>query len=283
MKKLIPVIYLLMAPLALFAQNDFYVILAGATDASHIASGTKANLRFMKEFWQEVGEDLGKEVNFYELSGSQYTSDALLEMVDQVNEDAPEGSVVVLYNASHGFRYNDSQGNAPHIMVHPTLEYEASERDFRRFGVKVDDLYNRMLREDRLLLCMVEACNQAVDLKENPNRRDNIAMSFGAKAKRQLELLFNQTGGYISSSSVPGQLSWTNSEWGGFFTASFIRSFKEAVISDTPASFDRIFNNTHQKTLTTSREIQQHDSGVKDQQSWHRGETIGAGIKLKKQ
>lgn len=88
-------------------------------------------------------------------------------------------------------------------------------------------------KNPRFFLAIVDACNDFPNYRGNPiTGKRNTWLDSSLFTRQNYQNLFVKTKGYVvASGAKPGQLSWSDSKYGGLFTNQFLNSLKGQLVS----------------------------------------------------
>jgi hypothetical protein len=227
------------------------LILTDTNDKS-IGASAQVDLQKMKELVESISEYTGLALNGHYLYGDKLNYDGVMTTLDKLSVGRDD--VVIFYYAGHGS--NPGRGGR-----WPTMTLKD-----RSLALKsVFDLIKN--RNPRLFLVMADTCNNLANNKfyfSNPRSPDDSITS----PENYQQLFLNPRGHIIASSSKPGQLSWSNSQAGGFFTYQWLMSLHIELAGDRPSwqslmkRADRVIHLPNGKVQNPQSKVDIIDMGV---------------------
>lgn len=199
-----------------------HVIIAADTNDRSIGEGTKRDLLKVTELYNSVSAHTGMRLNIESCYGDRLTRRNLLNALDRLSPGTDD--VAVFHYSGHGSRTRTKESRWPYLNLDQKLDLD----------VVVSKLQEK---KPRFFIVMSDSCNSYSDSIFS----QNFSMA-RPRAANYKELFLKYRGHIIASGSVPGEYSWTNSQYGGKFTHAFLTSLHENLTSSEP-SWGRIMEN----------------------------------------
>ncbi len=203
------------------AQKQFHLILFANPDEPGREKDRRVSAKNTIEFFREISAQIGYSYNTRYYNGQDFTGTKALSVVKSLNINS--GDVVVFYYQGHG--YNDKSDKWPTLAFHPSPNSHSEM-------VRMTDIALAITprTEDKAYLTMIigECCNSYM----NSNQLPPVSYSTNNRIARKLKKLFaNPEENYtiLMSSSIQGQVSWSDLNEGSIHGICFRASLWEAV------------------------------------------------------
>lgn len=175
----------------------------------------------------------------------------LIDKLDTLSVNPDD--VIFFYYSGHGYREENKKNPWPNI--HVALENKGIDHQ----------MITQILQEKkpRLLISMVSSCNKIMKenielLLNNTTQYLEILSKKFSKKESYKKLFLDFSGTIISSSAIPGQLSYRKRNDGTFYLSAFLNALHEA---DEDPTWDSIFSSTMQKVnfMTNGKQSPQYE------------------------
>ena len=242
------------------AQGKAKVILTGGTNISDIGPGCEVSINLMKDAFDYVGMMTGMEMDYTFCTGSNFNKQYILQTVEEVKQDAYD--VIVLFNSSHGFNYQNSVSDHTFFVAHPTAAGSISEEEFMTYGVSLELEIFKTLKQKGAptILVFSESCNVPINIQV-PAMYKTMNPNIGNRLK---ELFLDGPAHIISSSSQYGQYSYTDNEEGGIYVNSLLHAMNDVTTSCDKASWEKVMALTQQNVTEYAKNLDGGQTAIYD-------------------
>jgi hypothetical protein len=205
------------------------VILADIDD-NKIGESTKVDFNHIKKLVKNIASNTGMKLAEHSVTGSSLNNQNVRTIIN--NLPVRRNDAVIFYYAGHGKNTQTGTKWPSMILKDQNLE----------FNFVVSKLQKK---NPRFFLAIADTCNDFPNYKSYPIT--NKGNYFNTFTRQNYQNMFLKTRGYIvASGAEPGQLSWSDSKYGGLFTNQFLNSL-EIQLSSSQANW-----NTIMKYATTT-------------------------------
>lgn len=189
------------------------VILADIDD-NKIGDSTKVDFNKIKRLAYDIAINTGMKLAEQSLVGRALNNQNVRTIIN--NLPVRRNDAVIFYYAGHG--QNPQTGTQWPAMI---LNDQNLELNF---------VVTKLQKKNpRFFLAIADTCNDFPNYKSYPMTKKNYFNTF---KKQNYQNLFLKTRGYIvASGAEPGQLSWSDSQYGGLFTSQFLESLNRQLSS----------------------------------------------------
>jgi hypothetical protein len=205
------VILLLISRLS--SAATLHAIIIADTNDSRIGSGTTIDRKKIKDLIKPISNHTGLFFKEYDIYGDQFTYGKVTDILNGLS--LSEDDVVIFYYSGHGI--NPETGT-----IWPSLAI-----GFRH--MQLNDVITTIKNKNpRLFIIIADACNNFSKKKKFSSKAEE---SIGRPLRKNYRTLFLNYSGYIiTSSSKPGEYSYTdNYQNGSYFTNNFLRSLNKEL------------------------------------------------------
>lgn len=219
------------SPLTMAADLHF-ITLADTLDTS---IGTQEDLDHARSWAQDIADNTGLRLVFYELSGHNLTADRTRSLLS--NLQVASDDVVYFYYSGHG-------GN-PGYSIWPTLYY--TNTTGLGDEVSFDEVVQTLRpKNPRLLIVLTDCCNNYMWDSGYPVSRP---LPFGSADRQSFRHLFlDFQGTILITSSSPGEYGFGATGWGGVFSYSFMDSFYYLARSGQMVTWETLLTRATEET-----------------------------------
>jgi Caspase domain len=227
-----------------------HLIVLANTQIFDIGKGCEVDMNHLDYEFDDIASTLKISYDKHLISGSSFTKQNLLTELDNLNIGSND--IVMFVYRGHGFRWSDQGSEYPTLALTRSQSIPVSTDN----SVLLDDVYNSIIKKGaRLNLVMADCCNSDIGVNQWSN--DNyLYMQSNASAQydRLYDLFINRKGNLLFAASKKGEVSWTNSVYGGFFTTSFLQALVEEIsyMKTSESSWINLVTNTRTIALNKS-------------------------------
>ncbi|MBN8641240.1 MAG: caspase family protein [Flavobacteriales bacterium] len=219
-----------------------HLIILANTDISDIGSGCRVDLQHLITEFEEIANTLNISFAPYEISSTDFNKTELVNTLDDLIVNSND--IVFFVYRGHGFRWSNQESNYPSLALTRSHTVPLSSNN----TILLEEVYDSIVSKGgRLNIVLGDCCNSSIGISQST--ADNyLYMQSNASAKynKLYDLFINRQGSLLVSASDVGEVSWTNSHYGGFFTSSFLQALSEEIsyMKETESSWINIINNT---------------------------------------
>jgi hypothetical protein len=245
------IIGLLTTPVAVQAAS-LHAVLVGDTADIDIGASIVQDLNNMTTEINKISKTTNLKLDLQVIQGKETSVATLEKAINTI--DVAEDDVVLMYFSMHGFRTPLKTSPWPNLYF-----------SIENVGLDMDEVTRSILEKNpRLLIVLTDTCNTLVSesafklmaLNEVQGRNVDLKGTESENYKR----LFLKTSGLIQASGcIPGQESWSNKNLGGFWTVSFLKSFKNVVQRGPKANWEKVFDDTATQILQLIKQYRLKD------------------------
>lgn len=259
-KSLLVVAFLFSGLNASFAQGKAKIILAGGTDITDIGPGCDVSINLIKDAFDYIALMTDIEMDYTYCTGSNFNKNYILKEVNSVNQD--EYDVIVFFNSSHGFNYQNTPSRHTFFVAHPTESGSMSESEFASYGVSLEkEVFNPLKKKGApVVLVFSESCNKEVKL-EAPPMYKTMNPNISSRLK---DLFLGEPAYVISSSSQYGQYSYTDNDKGGIYANSLLHAMNDVTTKCEFANWDKVMSFTQDYVAEYSENLAEGQTAIYD-------------------
>ena len=227
--------------------TTLHAVILADIDDNKIGESTKVDFKKINNLVQDIAINTGMILAKHSVIGSSLNNQNVRRIIN--NLPVKKNDAVIFYYAGHG--KNPQTGTQWPSMILNDQNLE--------FNFVVTKLQKK---NPRFFLAIADTCNDFPNYNYYPiTDRNNFFNTF----KRQnYQNLFLKTRGYIvASGAKPGQLSWSDSKYGGLFTSQFLDSLNRQVSSSGQANWHTIMKNASATFKLPKDVIQQPQYQIK--------------------
>jgi|GEM_PF-1437900 len=198
-----------------------HAIVIADTNATQGAVSFSVDLRRMKELAKIISSHAQLSLKIYEISGSSLNRDNVVSTLERLSVGSND--VVIFYYAGHGGRFSDKSS------VWPMMDIQGGALDLMQVKTSLEQ------KNPRFIIVLADTCNNFNDSfgpvwgRGGSSSRGKSSSSDGYR-----QLFLDYQGHVFASGSKPGQYSWGNAQYGGFFTDAFLKNLNEGLESPNP-------------------------------------------------
>jgi uncharacterized protein YcfL len=202
-----------------FGPGTLHAIILADTNDKKIGASTKVDFNKFMNLAKEISNNTGMKLKDYSFKGNSLNHNFVITRLNNLRVNPND--VVIFYYAGHGV--NPDTGTRWPSMI---LNGKSLELNF---------VVNTIQKKHpRLFLAIADTCNtfsndRAVTLVNRSQSGSSVPVS-----KNYQELFLRARGSIVASGAKPGQLSWSDSKYGGLFTYQFLESLKRGLSSNQP-------------------------------------------------
>jgi hypothetical protein len=195
------------------------VILADIDD-NKIGDSTKVDFKNINNLVQDIAINTGMILAKHSVIGSSLNNQNVRTIIN--NLPVRRNDAVIFYYAGHGKNTQTGTKWPSMILKDQNLEFNFVVSKLKK-------------KNPRFFLAIADTCN------DFPNYKRDFMTNRGKLLRKNYQNLFLRTRGYVvASGAEPGQLSWSDSKYGGLFTNQFLNSLKRQLSSFRPANWNTI-------------------------------------------
>jgi hypothetical protein len=196
-----------------------HAIIVADTEARGIEESVKVDLGMMQGLVDDIARHTKMASSGRAISGSEVNYHTVMNTVNSLSVGSDD--TIIFYYAGHGLNPGNSHW--------PALDITGGELPLKKVRETLKT------KNPRLLIVMADTCNGI-------SNRGGFARSRVGKSAHYKTLFLKYRGTITASSAKRGELSWGNSQIGGFFTDAFIKSLNKELISTQIPSWKTIFS-----------------------------------------
>ncbi|QTA86523.1 caspase family protein [Desulfonema magnum] len=209
-----------------------HVVIAADTNDRSVGKGTEKDLLKVTELYNSVSNHTGMRLNLDTCYGNRLNKSNVLNALDILSLGSDD--VAVFHYSGHGGRTRNKESRWPYLALDRRLD--------------LDDIVSKLREKNpRFFIAMSDSCNSYSD--------SIFSQNFGTarpKAENYQKLFLKYRGHIIASGSVPGEYSWTSSQYGGKFTHAFLTSLHKNLATSAP-SWHTIMENVQSVIHVTDK------------------------------
>ncbi len=221
--------------------TTLHAVILADIDDNKIGDSTKIDFIKIKNLVSEIAINTGMKLAEHSVIGSNLNNQNVRTIIN--NLPVRTNDAVIFYYAGHG--KNPQTGTQWPSMI---LNDQNLELNF---------VVNKLKQKNpRFLLAIADTCNDFPNSGIYPIT--NKSNYFNTFKRQNYQNLFLKTRGYIiASGAEPGQLSWSDSSYGGLFTSQFLNSLNTQVSSSGQANWHTIMTDASATLKLPKNIIQQ--------------------------
>ncbi len=224
----------------------YLVIVANTLDNS-IGNGCEVDRKKLVTEMHDIASALNISVEDHIIYGTDFSSDNVMNTINAISPS--QDDIVMFFYRGHGFRWNDQQSSWPCM----SMRYS----NYQPFtSISMDDVYSKIVAKGaRLNMIFGDLCNSNIGVNQVTFQGSNTLQSnFYPDIDKLKHLFLDSKGTLMSVAASPGEVSWTNSYDGGFFTCSFFESLHSEIGKFTGSpSWKNILVSTINKAVYKSQ------------------------------
>lgn len=232
--------------------TTLHLIVIANTSIFDIGKGCEVDMLNLDNEFEDIARTLNIEYDRHLISGNSFSKRHLLNTLDNLTVNSND--ITVFVYRGHGFRWSDQTSSYPTLALTKSHSIPVDQNN----TILLETVYNTVIAKGgRLNLVMADCCNSDIGVSEQSITSNNyLYMQSNASAKYEKlnELFMNREGHLLFAASEKGEVSWTNSIYGGFFTTSFLQSLTEEIsyLKASESSWVNIITNTRKYSLSKS-------------------------------
>lgn len=233
-----------------YGKAKLHLVILANSSIGDIGESCETDARNITKEFEDIAGALNADFRKYEIKGTSFTKTNTMQVLNGLTPSSND--IVIFYYSGHGFRWSDQTDAYPQmdIRASPYTKLTAETT------ISVSSVYNLLEKKGaRLNIVITDCCNSDIGINKMTESSFLAGRSYQTPEVEKLQKLFLATkGNIIITSSSAGQVSWSNSVNGGFFTLSFLQAFHEEIsyLKTQEPSWDNILKksqaNTVQKT-----------------------------------
>jgi len=224
----------------ILVPTTLHAVILADIDDNKIGESTKVDFKNINNLVQDIAINTGMILAKHSVIGNNLNNLNVRTIIN--NLPVKRNDAVIFYYAGHG--KNPQTGTQWPSMI---LKDENLELNFVVSKLKQ--------KNPRFFLAIADTCN------DFPNYKRDFVTDIGTflTFKRQnYQNLFLKTRGYIvASGAKPGQLSWSDSNFGGLFTSQFLENLNRQASSSRQANWHTIMKQATATFKLPNNVIQQ--------------------------
>jgi hypothetical protein len=230
-----------------YGAAKMHLVMLVNTSIGDIGASCETDSRNMTKEFEDIAAALKVDFKKYEVKGSSFTKTNALQVLNGLNPGSND--IVVFYYSGHGFRWSDQTDAYPQMDIRASPYTKLSAET----TLSVSSVYNLLDKKGaRLNMVITDCCNSDIGINKMTETSFLAGRSYQTPQIEKLQKLFLATkGNMIVTSSSAGQVSWSNSVNGGFFTLSFLQAFHEEIsyLKTQEPSWDTILKKSQTNTV----------------------------------
>lgn len=222
-------------------EATLHAIIVADTDDESIGESVKIDLQNMQALIQNISQHTGLLMAGEAISGDNVSTSNINNAINNLSVGSDD--VVIFYYSGHG--YNPGDGSTWPGM---------SLKDDAKLTIKnVRDMLKQ--KNPRLLIVMADTCNGF--------SRSVFRYAKSQEKTENYKILFLKNRGIITaSSSIPGQLSWSNNQVGGLYTNAFLISLNQELASQSNPSWKSLMERANKPLNGGALQQPQYNANV---------------------
>ncbi|MCB1325762.1 MAG: caspase family protein [Spirochaetales bacterium] len=206
---------------ALQAQT-LHAFMVGDTIDRNIGPSDRIDMNKMTQLVRTAAENSGMQLNLVSYMDRALPRQEIMTRIQNLRPGPDD--TVFFYYTGHGYRTRNMTTGWPAMALD---NYQGLDEMW---------VYNTLkAQRPRLLIVLMDACNGVASIPDTV-----LATRTLGNADNYRALFREARGGYIMSSSKPGEYSWADNTNGSYWTNQFLRVFTAAVGSPQTPSWDNI-------------------------------------------
>ena len=230
-----------------YGSSKMHLVMLVNSSIGDIGASCETDSRNMSKEFEDIAAALKVDFRKYEIKGSSFTKENAMKVLNGLNPGSND--IVVFYYSGHGFRWSDQTDAYPQMDIRASPYTKISAET----TLSVSSVYNLLDKKGaRLNIVITDCCNSDIGVNKMTETSFLAGRSYQTPHIEKLQKLFLATkGNLIVTSSSAGQVSWSNSVNGGFFTLSFLQAFHEEIsyLKTQEPSWDNILKKSHANTV----------------------------------
>lgn len=232
-----------------YSNMKMYFILVANTLITDIGKSCAVDRDNLRTDFRNIASAMNIDFQEYIIDGANFSKNTLSNTLNNLNPSSRD--IIVFIYRGHGFRWSDQNKKdwAPVLDLRSSEYLKISDATSINLS-SVDEIIER--KGARLNIILGDCCNSDVGISKVYGSKFFSNQSNNRLDANKLSNLFVRSKGTIlSSSSSPGEVSWTDNNSGGVFTTSFIQALKEDIsyLSTANPRWENIIS----KTITLAR------------------------------
>jgi len=228
------------APMERPGHTKMYVIVVANTLDGSIGSGCKVDESRIETEFSNIAEALGIDIEKHVIADRDFAKENVMNALSGIQPGSND--IVVFFYRGHGFRLSDQNSSWPQM----SMRYSPYQPIV---GLPLNEVYGAIVNKGaRLNLVFGDLCNSVIGRSQATNQASSALQSdFYPNMDKLKRLFLYSKGNILAAAASPGEVSWVNSNDGGFFTSSFFDSFYRDVSSTTNGSnisWENLLNET---------------------------------------
>jgi len=260
-------ILILLFNTAIAQRNTMHLLIMGATNDCEIQPSVRISLKQTIDMFNEAATLAGMDLKTYIDTAENCDKSRLLYRMNRIETD--RNSVLICVTMTHGFRYDDTRHDYPLLMLHPnTCSMKNTIYEAQKYAINADEIFEWMQTQQAgLKLCIIEACNNSIGVKEHKQvlLPLNIAIDKQAKTKAYNKLFQKAIGTYVSWGADSSQVCQGSRYHGGFYSIAFLNALHNELPEAENAAWHSVFTNTVRYTDLIINEMRKYPDFAKVQ------------------
>lgn len=230
-----------------YGAAKMHLVMLVNSSIGDIGASCETDSRNMTKEFEDIAAALKVDFRKYEVKGSSFTKTNAMQVLNGLNPGSND--IVVFYYSGHGFRWSDQTDAYPQMDIRASPYTKLSAET----TLSVSSVYNLLDKKGaRLNMVITDCCNSDIGINKMTETSFLAGRSYQTPHIEKLQKLFLATkGNLIVTSSQAGEVSWSNSVNGGFFTLSFLQAFHEEIsyLKTQEPSWDNILRKSQANTV----------------------------------
>ena len=208
-----------------------HTVIVADTDNLNGGASFQTDLTKIIRLVKDISQSTNLTLNFKEVSGNEFAIEEIKSTIEKLSIQSQD--VVIFYYTGHGGRNPDKNS------LWPSMDIRGKQLDVDWVKLTLKN------KNPRFLVILADTCNNFDDSFSIQEEIFDSPRSI--QSKNYSHLFLNYTGHIFAIAAKPEQYAWGNTQYGGFFTNTFLNSLnKELAFSTNPS-----WHNIMQQVGTT--------------------------------
>jgi hypothetical protein len=227
-----------------YSSSDakLHLIVLANTRIYDIGSGCMVDLRHLEDEFEGISTTLGISYERHLLYDLNFSKSALLDKLENLRVGTND--IVVFVYRGHGFRWSNQSSRFPSFALTRSQSIQLNNDN----TIQAQTVFSQIVQKGaRLNILLTDCCNSSINVPQATSSNFLFLQSNATSDPAKLKKLFMKRRGelFFNASDI-NEVSWTNAEYGGFFTTSFLQALAEesSYMKETEVSWRNVINNT---------------------------------------
>jgi hypothetical protein len=232
------------------SATTLHLIVMANTIISDVGPGCSIDLLHLDNEFRAISNTLNISYDPHFISGYSFAKANLLNTLN--NLSVGNSDIVIFVYRGHGFRWSNQTSSYPSLALMTSHSIPPTTDN----TILLETVYDQIVAKGgRLNIVLGDCCNS--DIGVNQWTTDNYLYQQSNSAAEYVKLnslFMERQGNLLFAASEKGEVSWTNSNFGGFFTSSFIQALDEEIsyLRTSESSWKNVITNTGQYAIYKS-------------------------------